>query len=125
MAEWRLFRGWSTEELQARLSRLVTAQLNFEGVEEEMNDEQGWHHYHSDAIIAAASPDADARFERARIALTNYRFSDARVVTAHFDPATPLLMRRLLLEIKVLGLHYLCPALVNRLRDQPHAYGFR
>ena len=86
MAEWRLFRGWSNAELRARLLRLPETPLNFEGVEADMTPDNGWHHYYSEAVIARA-PDLDARFERARVALANYTFSDPAIVTAHFDPA--------------------------------------
>jgi uncharacterized protein (UPF0548 family) len=48
--------------------------------------------------------EGEQRFERARVALANYQFSDPNIVIAHFDPALPLLGRRMLLEIQVLGL---------------------
>jgi uncharacterized protein (UPF0548 family) len=124
MAEWRLFRGWSNAELRARLARLPDKPLNFQGVEADMTPDNGWHHYYSEAVVARA-PDLDVRFERARVALANYTFSDPTIVTAHFDPAVPLLARRLLLEIDVLGIHYLCPAVVNKVRDERDVYGFR
>lgn len=124
MAEWRLFRGWSSAELQARLARLPDTPLNFDGVEADMTADNGWHHYYSEAVIAS-EPELEARFERARAALTNYAFSKPSIVTAHFDPDVPLLARRLLLEIDILGVHYLCPALVNKVRDEPDAFGFR
>ena len=44
---------------------------------------------------------------------------------AHFDPAEPLLNRCMLLEIQVFGLHYLCPARVQRVREEPGVFGFR
>lgn len=123
MAEWRLFAGWTSEELRARLERLSDVQLNFVGAEEELTGEQGWHHYQSDGlIVAAASAEA---FERARVALANYQFSDPRIVVAHFDPAVPLAGRRMLLEIKVLGLRYLCPTRVTTVRDEADVFGFR
>jgi len=125
MAEWRLFSGWTSEELRERVERLTRAQVNFTGVEDELTVETGWHHYHSDAIIAREKPEEDARFERARVALSNYQFSDPKIVGAHFDPKGPLLGRRILLEIKVLGLRYLCPALVTHVRNEPGLYGFR
>jgi uncharacterized protein (UPF0548 family) len=124
MAEWRLLRGWSSEELKARLQALASAGLNFEAVEEEMTGENGWHHYHSEAVIAREPKGHDC-FDRAKVALSNYRFSDANIVVAHFDPAGPLLQRRILLEIKIFGLRYLCPALVNAVRDEPNVFGFR
>jgi uncharacterized protein (UPF0548 family) len=124
MAEWRLLRGWSTEALRARMDGLAAAGRNFDAEEEDLTGEHGWHHYHSEAIIAL-EPEGNERFERARVGLANYQFSDPRTVVAHFDPSGPLLARRILLEIKVLGLHYLCPALVTRVRDEGNAYGFR
>ena len=124
MAEWRLFRNWSSVALRARLDALGARPLNFDADEAEMGGEQGWHHYHSDAVIAS-EPEGDTMFERARVALAGYQFSNPRIVVAHFDPETPLLMRRLLLEIKVLGLHYLCPAVVHKVRDEASVFGFR
>ena len=125
MAEWRLFRGWSSEELRTRLDALTDAARNFEGtVEQEMTGEAGWHHYHSEAVIAVEAA-GDERFARARQALASYQFSDPNIVVAHFQPATPLLQRRILLEIQVCGLHYLCPALVTHVRDEGGFYGFR
>jgi uncharacterized protein (UPF0548 family) len=125
MAEWRLFSGWTSEELRQRMERVSAAEVNFTGVEEELTGPGGWHHYHSDAVIAREKPGEDAHFERARVALANYQFSDPGIVVAHFDPKGPLLGRRILLEIKVWGLRYLCPALVTNVRHEPGVYGFR
>src|SRR5688572_8938374 len=124
MAEWRLLRSWSSAALRARLDALSTSALNFEADESRMTGGEGWQHYHSDAVIAT-EPEGDAIFDRARVALASYQFSNPRIVVAHFDPATPLLMRRLLLEIKVLGLHYLCPVVVHKVRDEVGVFGFR
>jgi uncharacterized protein (UPF0548 family) len=121
MAEWRLLRGWANETLKARLDQLAEARLNFG--ERELDAENGWHHYSSESVIAQRSD--DSCFERARVALMNYQFSDPDIVQAHFDPATVLANRRMLLEIRVFGLHYLCPVLVTRVRNEPHLYGFR
>src|SRR6188508_1950157 len=107
MTEWRLFRGWTSEELRVRLDRLATVPTNFEGAEEELSGERGWHHWHSEAVIAREADASDVRFARARVALANYQFSDPRIVVAHFDPRGALLGRRIILEIKVFGLHCL------------------
>ena len=125
MTEWRLLSGWTSEELRQRVERLASAEMNFTAVEGEMTGEHGWHHYHSDAVIAREPPDADVCFERARVALANYQFSDPNIVVAHFDPKGSLLGRRILLEIKVWGLRYLCAALVTDVRNEPGVYGFR
>jgi uncharacterized protein (UPF0548 family) len=124
MAEWRLFGKWSSAELRSRLEGLRDKALNFDAVEEEMTGDSGWQHYHSEAVIAHGD-DVDARFARAKTALATYQFSDPAIVVAHFDPAGPLHLRRLLLEIKVWGLRYLCPAVVHRVRDEADVFGFR
>ena len=124
MTEWRLFRGWTSEELRARLERLSAASRNFDADEAAMTGDNGWHHYHSEAVIANELGE-NVRFERASVGLANYRFSDPGIVVAHFDPAGPLLNRRVLLEIKCLGLRYLAGALVTEVRDEGHVYGFR
>jgi len=125
MAEWRLFRSWPSAELKTRLNALAEVERNFEGTtEQEMTGDAGWQHYHSEAVIASET-EGEERFARARQALASYQFSDPDIVVAHFDPATPLLLRRILLEIKIWGLHYLCPALVTHVRDEGGTYGFR
>lgn len=123
MTEWRALRGWSPEALRGRLDALGT-QRNFDAAEDEMTADRGWHHYHSEAVIAR-EPEGEACFSRACTAVANYQFSDPSIVVAHFDPKAPLLGRRILLEIKVMGLRYLCAALVSRVHDEPRAYGFR
>ena len=125
MTEWRLFRGWTSEELRVRLDRLATVPTNFEGTEEELSGERGWHHWHSEAVIAREADASDVRFARARVALANYQFSDPRIVVAHFDPRGALLGRRIILEIKVFGLHCLCAAVVTQVRDEGDVFGFR
>lgn len=124
MAEWRLWSTWPAAAVKARLDEARTAAVNFDATENDMTGERGWHHYYSEAVIANEA-DGDERFTRARVALANYTFSDPRIVRAHFDPAEPLLGRRMLLEIKVLGLRYLCPAVVNRVRQELDVFGFR
>jgi uncharacterized protein (UPF0548 family) len=125
MAEWRLFTAWSSAALKPRLEALPHKCVNFDEVNEaEMTRERGWHHYHSEAVIARGD-DVNARFARAKTALANYQFSDPTIVVAHFDPAAPLLHRRLLLEIKIWGLRYLCPAYVSTVRDEADLFAFR
>jgi uncharacterized protein (UPF0548 family) len=124
MAEWRLWRSWPAVAVKSRLDQARTASLNFDASEEEMTGESGWHHYHSEAVIAREA-EGDEFFGRARAALATYQFSDPAIVLAHFDPTEPLLGRCILLEIQVLGLHYLCPAVVNRVREEPRVFGFR
>jgi uncharacterized protein (UPF0548 family) len=124
MAEWRFLRGWPTAAVKTRLERARSARPNVEVPESAMTGEQGWQHYHSEAVIATEA-EGDGRFARAQAALANYQFSDPAIVLAHFDPVDPLLGRRMLLEIQVLGLHYLCPTVVSRVREEPGVFGFR
>ena len=124
MAEWRLLSSWSPEHIRARLEEARAAPRNLDVPEEEMTGERGWHHYHSEAVIATEEA-GEERFTRARVALANYQFSEPGIVLAHFDPAEPFLGRCMLLELQVLGLHYLCPAVVSRVREEPGVFGFR
>lgn len=124
MAEWRFFRGWTGAELRPRLDALPQLRRNFEAEEPAMTGEAGWHHYHSEAVIAR-EPWSEGTMDRARAAVAHYRFSEPGIVTAHFDPDAPLLGRRQLLEVRVLGLRYLCPTVVTHVRDDHGVYGFR
>ncbi len=124
MAEWRFWSPWPAAHLKARLEQARTSRTNVDAVEEEMTGDQGWHHYHSEAVIAREA-EGEERFARARTALANYQFSDPGIVLAHFDPAERLLGRCMLLEIQVFGLRYLCPAVVNRVREEPGVFAFR
>jgi uncharacterized protein (UPF0548 family) len=98
----------------ARLGR------NFEAAQSAMTRANGWSHYYSESVVAresAGPPEAAGAFERARVALIGYQFSDPAIVAGHFDGAAPLLGRRMLLEIKALGLHYLSAVVVAAVRD--------
>src|SRR6185437_569282 len=61
-----------------------------------------------------------ASFEDARNDIRSYRFSDESIVRAHFSPNSPLLGRRMLLEIQVLGFHFLCPTVVSEVIDSTY-----
>lgn len=120
-------RGWSDRELLARLDHMNTLDRNFDPAVKD-----GWSAHRSTAIVARELPGAPApggAFERLCTAVADYEFSDPAIVTAHFDRDTPLEKRRLLLELKVLGLRYLCAAAVMKVRDQrddvASYFGFR
>lgn len=120
MAEWRLLRGWSEPALLERLAALAHTPRNFEEPPGELAHRHGWNQYRSDAVIAYEKPGpplADGYFARAKVAVANYQFSDPDIVIAHFDPRGHLLGRRLLLEIRVLTLRYLCGAVVAAVED--------
>lgn len=132
MAEWRFLRGWSEEELADRLERLEKLQRNFTPAFRMMTPDRGWNRYHSEAVIAQEPPGPPApegAFERARDAIANYQFSDPRIVEGYFDPDTPLRKRRMLLQMKVMGLRYLAGVAVCAIRSASSAdetvFGYR
>jgi uncharacterized membrane protein/uncharacterized protein (UPF0548 family) len=117
--EWRWRRGWSSEELAARLERASSLPLNFEATEEEMTLENGWNQVESQAVIARERPGPPAgedTFARLRHAVTCLGFSDPRIVRGHFDASAPLLGRPVLLALRALGLSYLCPVRIGLVR---------
>ena len=132
MAEWRLLRGWSNEELAARLKAARALSRNFDDSEGSMTHERGWSRHHSTALIAREAPgppQPGGAFERARDAVARYAFSDPRIVQGHFDPTTPLLHRVMLIEVLIWGLHYLNPVMISAVREHSDGdrteYGFR
>lgn len=127
MAEWRFLRGWSDAELLARLDHMRTLDRNFDPA---VTD--GWSAHRSAAIVAhemPGPPTEGGAFQRLCDAVASYEFSDPDIVTAHFDRETPLETRRLLLELKVLGLRYLCAAGIMKVRKESDEksswFGFR
>ena len=132
MAEWRFRRGWTDRELEDRLAGLESVGRNFAAEPGTPTLAQGWHRYYSEAMLGReppGEPAPDGAFARARVAVENYEFSDPRIVTAHFDPRLPLRGRRMLLEIRVLGLRYLCGVEIGEVvsdDDEERArFGFR
>lgn len=132
MAEWRYRRGWSEQELEARVDALDSLPRSFLEREAQMTPERGWSRHYSSALIAHEPPGRPVpggAFERARTLVAAYGFSDPRIVTSHFDPGTPLRGRRMLLELKALGLRYLSGTVVDAVRDESRAdrtiFGYR
>lgn len=132
MAEWRFLRGWSDRALRERLDRLPDLDRNFDGSHGEHLGHPAWETYRSSAPIGTVDPGPpadDGPFSRARTALVSYALSDPDIVEAHFDPQAPLLGRRMLLEIKVPLLRYLCGVVVGAVRDHGSSdstvFGFR
>ena len=124
MVEWRFGRGWSEADLGRRVQRLEELERGTPVRFEDMSAEDGWREVRSDALIARevpGAPLADGAFERAWDALTSYAFSDPRIVAVHYDPATPVQGRRLLLELKALGLRYLCGVVISAVRRESTA----
>jgi uncharacterized membrane protein/uncharacterized protein (UPF0548 family) len=143
--EWRFGNGWTDQELSARLAVLVAAT---EGASPASSasawtdgaiaslgpGEQGGRlrHLTSREVVAQEEtgvPEPGGPFARACALVARYELSDPSIVTAHFDHAAPLSRRPMLLEIKVLGLRYLCAAVVGDVveeaSDQETRFGFR
>ncbi len=133
MAEIRAARGWTRDELAERLAALADLPPSSPPVPlEQLDVDQGWRVERSEAVVGRelpGPPEAEGLFERAKQALHAYAFSDPTIVEAHFDPSEPLLGRHMLLELKVLGLHYLCGVEVVDVKDErgddTSAFGFR
>jgi uncharacterized membrane protein/uncharacterized protein (UPF0548 family) len=119
MAEWRLGREWAAHELARRLDEAARLRRNFD-IDEGLSTAHGWNRHASRAVIAREAlgrPAADGPFERGWTLVQQFAFSDPRIVRAHFDHEAPLMGRRMLLEIRVLGLHYLGATVVGAVRD--------
>jgi uncharacterized protein (UPF0548 family) len=63
-------------------------------------------------------PLPDGLFARARRALQEYRFADPRITRGHFDPASPLLGRDILVEVRVLLIHLLVGLRIGAVLDE-------
>lgn len=131
MAEWRIGRRWSGEELEARLAALDGLGRNFEPCPEP-SAPPAWRVHRSRGRVGtspAGPPEPGDAFARGKEAIVRYQFSDPSIVEAHFDPLAPLLGRRMLLELKPGPLHYLCGVLVTDVRDETteegSVFGFR
>jgi uncharacterized protein (UPF0548 family) len=131
VAEWRVGRGWSEEELELRLAAIRGSGRNFDPAEPKTPD-RGWSRHGSETVVArepAGPPRPGGSFARGREAITRYEFSDPRIVEAHFDPAVPLEDRHMLLELKPLALRFLAGVKVGAVRDEQSdietVFGFR
>jgi len=121
MAEWRFGRGWTNQELIARLEAARVSRRNFVESEADMIPERGWGRHYSTAVIAregSGPPVGDGPFARGWPLIEQYAFSDPRIVRGHFDAAAPLQGRVMLIEIRVLGLRYLGAVIVAAVRNE-------
>jgi uncharacterized protein (UPF0548 family) len=126
MARWRFGRGWSEVELAQYLAEIAQRSINFSASPNEMTEAAGWKVDGSNDILGSEPPGppvVDGLFERARPAVENYRFSDPRIVRGHFDPHSSLDGRNILLEIKLLGLHFLNGVRITGVRDDQSPEG--
>jgi uncharacterized protein (UPF0548 family) len=133
MAELRIGRRWSQDELAERLDRIRDLPTNFRAEYSEMVPEKGWNTYFSEAVIAREPPGpplAEGPYRRAEAAVATYQFSNPEIVVGHFDAESRLLGRRMLLEMKALRIfRYLAGVVVGAVRyeerDGVHTFGFR
>ncbi len=130
MAEWRLLRTWTREELTPRFA--AASALPPSVPEGDLRREAGWNHVLSHATIGVEEPGpprAGGVYERARLLVSRLGFSDPRIVVGHWRDNAHLRNRTVLLELKSLGLHFLCPVRIGAVReerDERHSlFGFR
>lgn len=133
MAEWRIGRGWSDDELEEYLAKLHHAEHNFpfEGPKSQQYAKD-WRRYYTEAIIGKevpGKPVPNGAFEIGWRAISEYQFSDPGIVVGHFNPKDPIEGRTMALEIKCLGLHYLCGVRIGAVRqydnEEETVSGFR
>lgn len=132
MADWRVGTGWSDKELEERLAKLRQVPNNFpiDGPESQLG--KNWRRYYTESIIGREEPGAVApggAFEIAKKAISEYQFSDPGIVVGHFNPKDPVDGRTMALEIKIMGLHYLCGVRIGALKEEnteeKTVFGFR
>lgn len=116
--EWRFLRSWSQGEIKERLAELSSLSPSFE-----IGRFNPRKTYQFEKLVSVES------FDRSKAEVASYRFSDPNIVQAHFDPLAPLLGRRMLLEIQVMGFHFLCGTVVSETLERENAresvFGFR
>ncbi len=132
MAEFRIGRGWTDQELTERLKKLQTVSTNFPYEGPESQSGENWRRYYTESVIGREAPGeiiAGGAFEIAKKAIGEYQFSDPGIVVGHFNPKDPVDGRTMALEIKILGLHYLCGVRISATKetsdDKETTFGFR
>jgi len=131
MAEWRILSTWSKAELDERLARVPSLPLSTP-IAVELTPENGWNHVLSKAVIGREAPGPpleNGAFAHARKLVDRFGFSDERIVVGHYPTSAQLLHRPMLLELKSMGLHFLCAVRVGALREESNAertiWGYR
>jgi uncharacterized protein (UPF0548 family) len=132
MTLWRFGRGWPRQAMRGYLAALAARPLNFTEDTAAMTAAHGWTKDGAQVSLgfeAPGAPVAGGLFTTARRAVLDYEFSDPRIVEGHFDAKAAFVGRNLLLELKVLGFHFLTGVRVHSLRDETSAgvstFGFR
>lgn len=112
-APWRFLRGFTSEEIARAFERAEALSRNFDPRPGGM---VGFRHVCSRSRIVGEPPGAplpDGPFENLWEAIRRFEHSDPRIVQAHIRPGG----RIVLLELKVLGLRFLCPARIVGVRS--------
>lgn len=132
MTVWRAGRGWTEDELRLHLAELPGLERNFGVARGHDLGDAEWETHRSQSVLGTGPPGpptSHGPFARGREAVRTYAFSDPAIVEGHFDARVPLAERRMLLELKVPFLRYLCGVAVGAVRDETSAatstYGFR
>ena len=133
MAVWRLGRGWSKEEVNYHLKSLSGVDRNFRDDPNQLDASPGWRKYSSEAIVGREEPGptlSGGPFERGGDAIMNYRFSEPKIVIAHFDDQSLLHNRRILLEMRAFRvLRFLGGVTIGAVRservDNKTVFGYR
>lgn len=132
MAEIRIARGWTNEELEERLKILRAASTNFPCQGPESQTGSNWQRYYTESVVGKEAPGnvvPEGAFEVAKKAIGEFQFSDPGIVLGHFNPKDPVEGRTMALEIKIFGLHYLCGVRITDTRenksDKETSFAFR
>lgn len=130
--EWRFGRGWTDEDLSKRLAALAAMVRDEASPDRPEQVGRRLRRVVSAEVLGREGvgvPERGGMFERACDLVAAYELSDPAIVTAHFDRAAPLSRRPMLLEIKVLGLRYLCAVIVSEVvaeaGEHETRFGFR
>lgn len=130
MAEWRLLKTWTREELARRIAAASSLRPNVP--DGPLTRDKGWNHVLSRAVIGIEGkgpPEPQGTFERARLLVSRMGFSDQRIVVGHWRDNAHLRDRAVLLELKALGLRFLCPVRIGAVREEQSeertVFGFR
>jgi len=132
MAEWRIGGGWTDDELAPRLAEAARLPASLPQDRSELTLANGWNHVRSYAVVAHEHPGAPSTtgaFAHAKTLVSRFAFSDARIVVGHYRKNAHLRGRTMLLELKSLGLRFLCPVRIAEVcsesSDSQTLFGYR
>jgi uncharacterized protein (UPF0548 family) len=126
LTPWQIGRGWSEPALRRQLGDLAARPASRAGEPSAESSRHAgpaspWTVERVQAPLGyepPGPPAPDGLFARAREAIYGYRFADPRITRGHFDPASPLLGRDILVEVRVLLIHLLVGLRVGAVLDE-------